>query len=299
MNILIVDDSKATLEIIRRALLKFDYRRLEIKKYDSPIQALRLLTTWRPDIILTDWHMPEMSGLEFIVEARRQKVDATIGMITTVDDEVQIRQAKQAGAAFVLSKPFDDDELHRNLLRVAQEAEASQVLPNQAATKHSDGIALPKLPQLEKLLKKVVSDSMTVQKIQPQKFDVSKLPCLLAVYADAENQRTRAIAVLDIYALCVFASSSKSLTEPDLRTAMMTHKVDEKMVEACKKLLETTSLSFLDRHSRFSLKLKTINVFYERFDKLESLFNVGPERRIDFSCQVDNLAQGRITMVGM
>lgn len=299
MNILIVDDSKATLEIIQRALIKFDYRRLEIKKSNSPIQALELIKTWQPDIILTDWHMPEMSGLEFIQAVSKLNIQVKIGMITTVDDDLHIRQAKQAGAAFVLTKPFTDETLHRYLLRFIQESEDAQILPNQSTGVLSDGIALPKLPQLEKLLKKVISPDIRINKIQPQRFDTNTLPCLVAIYVDAANQKTRAIALLDIYAICIYASHNPKFASENLKKMMLKQEVDDEVLTACKKVLKASSLAFLDRHSRFSLKLKSTNIFHHHFDKLEMLYNVEINKRIDFSCQVGNLAQGKVTMVGM
>lgn len=65
MKILIVDDSKATLEIVRKALLGFGYRRLSIEKTNCAREALEKMAHWRPDIVLTDWHMPDMSGLNW------------------------------------------------------------------------------------------------------------------------------------------------------------------------------------------------------------------------------------------
>ncbi|MDC0610304.1 response regulator [Vibrio sp.] len=298
MNILVVDDSKATLEIVRRALMKFDYRRLEIKKLDNPLEALSLLKSWQPDIILTDWHMPEMSGLEFIQAVMKLDLAIKVGMITTVDDELMVRQAKQAGASFVLAKPFDDAELHRHLLRVVQETEDAQIIPDHDSGGYSEGIALPKLPQLEKLLKKVIGSSVRINKIHPQAFDNSKLPCLAAIYIDEETHKTRAVALLDIYAICVFSSRNPDLNEQRLKSMMLEKNVEDEVLATCKKVLVNTSLAFLDQHSRKSLKLKSLNVFHDSFEKLEALFNAADGRRIDFSCQVEGLAQGKVTMIG-
>lgn len=99
MKILIVDDSRATLEIVRKALQSFGYRRLSIEKTNSATQALETIEQWQPDIVLTDWHMPDMTGLALVETVSQRYPQIKITMITTVDDEAQIAQAKAAGAS--------------------------------------------------------------------------------------------------------------------------------------------------------------------------------------------------------
>ena len=151
MKILIVDDSRATLEIVRRGLESFGYCRLSIKKTNSPVDALKLTEEWSPDILLTDWYMPDMTGLDLIKAVVELGLEIKIGMITTVDDEAQIKEATSAGARFVLHKPFEDSELHRCLLPLVQGVEESKQALDSIVEVQKE-LALPKLTQLEKLL---------------------------------------------------------------------------------------------------------------------------------------------------
>ncbi|WP_076590258.1 response regulator [Vibrio ostreicida] len=297
MKILIVDDSKATLEIVRRALENFGYRRLSIKKTDSAEQALEKVQEWQPEIVLTDWHMPGMTGLTLIQEIKKLGLGVKIGMITTVDDQIQVKQAKESGASFVLSKPFDDKELHRKLLPLVQGAEESQLALDEITDVQKE-LALPKLSQLEKLLKREISDRLVLNNIRQQTFDDSKIPCLLAVYEDGETQRSRAVALLDIYAICVFSSSNSAISTQQLQQAIHSKLVSKDILDACQKVLEKSALAFLDGNSRKSLRLKNVSFIPSPFDKLEALYAKEADKRVDFSCRLSDMAQGKVTLIG-
>lgn len=297
VKILIVDDSKATLEIVRRALECFGYRRLSIKKANNAVEALALVSEWQPEIVLTDWYMPDMTGLTLTEELMKLGLGIKVGMITTVDDQIQIKQAKAAGASFVLSKPFDDEELHRHLLPLVQGAEESQQTLN-GLTEVQKELALPKLSQLEKLLKREVSESIQLNNIGVQAFDESKIPCLMAVYEDGETQRPRAVAMLDIYAVCVFARSNSAISPQQLQQVIQTKMVSKDILDTCQKVLDKSSLAFLDSNSRKSLRLKSVSFIPSAFDKLKTLYDKEASKRVDFSCQLEEMAQGKVTLIG-
>lgn len=297
MKILIVDDSKATLEIVRRALESFGYRRLSIEKTNCALEALDKIEKWQPEIVLTDWHMPDMTGLELVAQVASSFPDVKIAMITTVDDEAHIGQAQAAGASFVLSKPFDDEELHRKLLPLVQGAEESQFELDQVVEVQKE-LALPKLTQFEKLLKKVVDAEIELNNIRQQEFDESKLPFLMAIYADGETQKPRAVAILDIYAVCVFASANPGISAQELQKSIHSKVVSKAIFETCQQVLEKSALAFLDSNSRKSLRLKTASFVPTAFDKLKVLFDKPADKRVDFSCQLREMAQGKVTIVG-
>ncbi|MBU2896590.1 MULTISPECIES: response regulator [Vibrio] len=297
MKILIVDDSKATLEIVRRALEKFGYRRLSIQKEDSAVGALNRVKEWQPEIVLTDWHMPDMTGLTLIQEIKKLNLGTKMGMITTVDDQLQINQAKSAGASFVLSKPFVDKDLHRKLLPLVQGAEESERTLENIGDVQKE-LALPKLAQLEKLMKREISDRLKLSNIRKQSFDESKIPCLLAMYEDGDTQRTRAVAILDIYAICIVSRANSKISKDDLSQAIHSKLVSKDILDICHKVLDKSSLAFLDSASRKSLRLKSVSFIPSAFDKLQALYSKEKDKRVDFSCQLEDMAQGKITLIG-
>jgi len=69
----------------------------------------------QPNLILSDFHMPNMNGLEFLTTLRSANVTTPLGFITTLSTDVQRQKLLDSGADFFLAKPFGPDELTRTL----------------------------------------------------------------------------------------------------------------------------------------------------------------------------------------
>ena len=107
-QILIVDDAPDTVEVLRRTLQSEGYRVFTAS--DVP-RAIDVLGQTPFDLVITDYKMPKVSGLELVMHVRENFKDTEIIMITgypSVDGAVG---AVKAGAAEYLPKPFTDEEL--------------------------------------------------------------------------------------------------------------------------------------------------------------------------------------------
>jgi len=116
MKAIIVDDSRATRMIIRRAIAAEGF---EILEAGDGRQALDVLEQSGPvDLALIDWNMPVMTGYELIRELRsRREMDGmAIMMVTTETEASQVRAALDAGANEYVMKPFTEDVLREKLL---------------------------------------------------------------------------------------------------------------------------------------------------------------------------------------
>eukprot|EP01036_Dinobryon_divergens_P059569 gene59569-79482_t len=71
VRILIVDDSRAIQAIVRRVVERIGYPSLQLQVASNGEQALRLVDSFKPQLVLSDWHMPEMSGLEMFQMLRQ------------------------------------------------------------------------------------------------------------------------------------------------------------------------------------------------------------------------------------
>ena len=109
VNILIVDDSKAMRMIIRRTLRQAGYEAFTVVEACNGSEALDLVRREPPDLILCDWNMPEMSGLEFVESLSREGVQARFGFLTSESSADVRATAVKAGAAFFITKPFTPD----------------------------------------------------------------------------------------------------------------------------------------------------------------------------------------------
>lgn len=109
MNILIVDDSKAMRAIVIRAVKAAGFADAAYREAGNGREAMVAISESVPDIVLTDWNMPEMSGFELIQAIRASHGGVKIGMLTSESDPSLRDQALQAGASFLLQKPFTPD----------------------------------------------------------------------------------------------------------------------------------------------------------------------------------------------
>lgn len=125
MKFILVDDSTMMRKLILRSLNLAGYEKgHEFKEAENGRIALALACDWQPDIILTDWHMPEMDGIELIETLTRQGNRAKIGLITSERDPQLLARAFQAGVAFILGKPFTPSQLQETLASALSQTDA-------------------------------------------------------------------------------------------------------------------------------------------------------------------------------
>jgi two-component system chemotaxis response regulator CheY len=107
MNVLLVDDNKAMRLVVRRALLEIGLMNLKVEEAENGSDALAKLSDVAPDIILSDWNMPEMGGVDLLRELRSRGCLVPFGFVTPQAPTAQMRErAIEAGAQFMLAKPF-------------------------------------------------------------------------------------------------------------------------------------------------------------------------------------------------
>jgi DNA-binding response OmpR family regulator len=109
-KVLIVEDDKNYAEILKRVIMKNGY---EINLAHDGKEGLELSTEWKPDVIIVDWMMPGMSGIELISKLREHpelKFSYIIMLTARVETEDKIA-GLEAGADDFITKPVDFGEL--------------------------------------------------------------------------------------------------------------------------------------------------------------------------------------------
>jgi two-component system chemotaxis response regulator CheY len=111
---LIVDDSKVIRKVARHILETLGF---SVQEAEDGRQALARVAEHMPDVVLLDWNMPVMGGLEFLQSLRAGdfEVQPKVVFCTTENDSAHIRAAIDAGADEYVMKPFDRETLESKL----------------------------------------------------------------------------------------------------------------------------------------------------------------------------------------
>lgn len=113
MKVLVADDSGIMRKIIIRSLNAVGVN--EIVEAADGQEAIDAYKNEPVDLILTDWNMPNKSGLDVVTEIRAMGSSVPIIMVTTEAQKSQVIAAIQAGVNDYLTKPFEADDLRAKL----------------------------------------------------------------------------------------------------------------------------------------------------------------------------------------
>jgi two-component system sensor histidine kinase/response regulator len=109
-QILVIDDEPAWLKITSHILRNHGY---DVLTAGSGAEAIKTLTTFRPDMILSDVRMPDMNGFDLVDNLKRIPATSSTPVIffSAIDDYDARKVARTLGAVDYLIKPFNEDEV--------------------------------------------------------------------------------------------------------------------------------------------------------------------------------------------
>ncbi|HEY9555716.1 MAG TPA: response regulator [Acidimicrobiales bacterium] len=109
-NILVVDDSRAMRMIVSRTLRQAGFGDGTLREAADGAEALAAIEAEQPDLVLSDWNMPNVNGIELLQALRAAGNEVRFGFITSESTTEMREQAIGAGAEFLLAKPFTADD---------------------------------------------------------------------------------------------------------------------------------------------------------------------------------------------
>ncbi len=115
MKILIVDDSKAMRMIVKRTLRQAGFGDHEVGEAVDGANGYEQVAAFGPDLVLCDWNMPNMSGLEFLQKLKADGNKVPFGFITSEGTAEMRATAAENGALFLIAKPFTPDMVQEAL----------------------------------------------------------------------------------------------------------------------------------------------------------------------------------------
>ncbi len=109
MKILIADDSRVMRQIVTRTLRQAGYAGHDLVEATNGAEAFQLVQSEDPDLVLSDWNMPEMTGIELLDQLRSTGSTVPFGFVTSEGSPEMRERAASSGALFLIAKPFTAD----------------------------------------------------------------------------------------------------------------------------------------------------------------------------------------------
>jgi two-component system chemotaxis response regulator CheY len=115
MDIVIADDSRVMRQIVLRTLRQAGFDQHTYVEAVDGADALDKIAATGPQLVLSDWNMPNMTGIELLRALRAQGDDVPFGFVTSEGSPEMRETASQAGAAFLIAKPFTPEAFEQAL----------------------------------------------------------------------------------------------------------------------------------------------------------------------------------------
>jgi two-component system, chemotaxis family, chemotaxis protein CheY len=114
MRVVVADDSRVMRQIVIRTLRQAGYE-WEITEASDGAESLQLAKDTSPDLVLSDWNMPEMTGIEMLRAMNAAGIDIPLGFVTSEGSPQMREEADAAGALFLIAKPFTADTFRETI----------------------------------------------------------------------------------------------------------------------------------------------------------------------------------------
>ena len=157
-KILIVDDNILIRKLLRGMLHKLGYSSIEAEDGES---GLALVRKEHPDLVITDFQMPGIDGLEVLSEIRKMKLNLPVVLLTAFGDVVLTIKSIQLGAFDYLEKPIDPEQLKITIETALKSVKLSNSLEKEiyedvsSESMLEDNILVGKTPQMKEIFKNI------------------------------------------------------------------------------------------------------------------------------------------------
>lgn len=285
---LLVDDSRAIQSIIRRALESCGYENLEVKIAGDGEIAMEILEEFKPDMIITDWHMPKMSGLEFCQQVRQvHGEDILIGFVTTESSQEKIIQAHHNGASFVIIKPFVDEDLCATVLKH---------LPKER--ENNDKKVIIDVENCKEILTKYfVKQSFSLIQSEPVTLPDLTDNNLIGLYGfNSKPNPVVAIAIMDMKSVGILWGAAEQKSAQIVKEQISSSEFKEDQIACAHDFMRKVSAIVNMPEGNDPIGLSRSNVLSRSFPKLKAVLEANSGRS-DFKLEVPNVGEGIISFI--
>lgn len=163
-KVLVIDDNKLILKYLKESIIKMGYDVLEAETGETGLQLIR---AENPDLVITDFQMPGIDGLEVLARIRKSNATLPVILLTGFGDVVLTIKSIQLGAFDYLEKPVDLNKLkstiHNALNSVKVSNSLNQVLQVDSSSENmlEDNILVGRTHQMKEIFKNIGRISMS------------------------------------------------------------------------------------------------------------------------------------------
>jgi CheY-like chemotaxis protein len=317
---MVVDDSRAIQAIVSRVIEDCGYPGVEVRRAADGEEALSLLPSFTPQLMITDWHMPRVSGLELLQTLRQLgQTSVKVGFVTTESRPAMLEQARTNGAAFIVNKPFRDNELIDHIRAVVPHAGAKTARPRAAAAaaaaqdeRTAAAAAAPaaapaaadqeqrplRLDHAQGLIEHTLgSQPFSLRRHHPMVPGALGANNLLGLYS-VPGKPAAAVGVLDVTAVCLLGGGAARLPASDITAAQLAAEPSEAMVAQATTFLRAAGMMLQVDNAPEGCTLARSMQVPANFPKLIELLERGTER-CDYQIAMPGLGEGRLSFLAL
>ena len=314
---MVVDDSRAIQAIVSRVIEDCGYPNVEVRRAADGEEALSLLPNFTPQLMITDWHMPRVSGLELLQTLRQLgQTSVKVGFVTTESRPAMLEQARTNGAAFIVNKPFRDNELIDHIRAAVPHAGAPVVRPPAAAAAAgqleppsaaapaaapatADGEQRPlRLDHAQGLIEHTLgAQPFSLRRHQAMVPGALGANNLLGLYS-VPGKPAAAVGVLDVTAVCLLGGGAARLPVGDITAAQLAAEPTEAMVAQAPTFMRAAGMMLQVDNAPEGCTLSRSMQVPANFPKLIELLERGTER-CDYQIALPGLGEGRLSFLAL
>ncbi|MFP7569371.1 PP2C family protein-serine/threonine phosphatase [Marivita sp. S2033] len=158
-RVLVVDDSRAQRRILTLMLKRWGF---EVEEAEDAYQGMRLCQSFQPDLVISDWMMPGMSGVEFCAAFRNMERESYgyFILLTSKSEKAAVASGLESGADDFLTKPVHGDELRARI------SAGARILSMERELKAKNGVIAETLSELQAVHASIDKDLQRARVLQ-------------------------------------------------------------------------------------------------------------------------------------
>jgi CheY-like chemotaxis protein len=239
--------------------------------------------------------------MELLTALNREMLDIKIGFVTTERSTTRLQTAIDAGALFIVQKPFDTKTLHEAVLPIIQGSiEGEHTLDEHQQKNNDEGpdhIQLPDISTLTQTFSALSTTALCIEETDPIILEEEHLPYLLGLYSDKEQQAVHAIAIANLEGVCLLGTLLGNISEEEMHIALAEKAIPKSIMDNCQSILKALESLLHHKENNEHLILRSTNLMRKKNPNIERLLLKNTKERLDLTLKIDLFSCGRLTLI--